>query len=135
MRFFDLLENKVRGALSHHPVIYALIGGVAIVLFWKGVWETAARFPILDGPMSIVVSLLLLLITGLFVSFFIGDTVLISGMIAEKKLSEKTEKEVVTEEEEMNEVKKDIEKIGQDISEIKDSILVKNGKKKSRKKI
>lgn len=86
MRFFDLLENKVHGALSHHPVIYALIGGVAVVLFWKGVWETAVRFPILDGPMSIVVSLILLLITGLFVSFFIGDTILISGVRKKKKI-------------------------------------------------
>lgn len=135
IRFFDLLENKVRGRLSRHPVIYALIGGVAVVLFWKGVWETAARFPILDGPMSIVVSLILLLITGLFVSFFIGDTILISGIREEKKLSEKTEKEIVAEVEEIREVKEEIEKIEYDLSEIKDSILIKNGKKKSRKKI
>lgn len=32
----DKLEDKVRGILSHSPLVYALIGGTAIVLFWGG---------------------------------------------------------------------------------------------------
>lgn len=134
IRFFDLLENKVRGRLSHHPVIYAIIGGVAIVLFWKGVWETAELFPVLDNIGSVIASIIVLLITGLFVSFFIGDTILISGVKEEKKLSEKTEKEIVTQEEEVRAVKKEIESVERDIKEIKASILAKDGNKKSRKK-
>ena len=39
-----------------------------------------------------------MLLIGLFVSFFIGDTILISGLKQEKKLTEKTEKEVAEEE-------------------------------------
>ncbi len=41
-----------------------------------------------------VASVAVLGISGLFVSFFIGDTILISGIKREKKVIEKTEEEV-----------------------------------------
>lgn len=94
LHFFDKLEDRVRILLSHHPVLYGLIGGVAVVLFWKGVEETAGYFPILYGVGSLVVGTLILLITGLLVSFFVGDSIIISGFNHEKKLVEKTEEEV-----------------------------------------
>ena len=43
---------------------------------------------------SLIVSTIVLLLTGLFTSFFVGDTILISGLKKEKKLIEKTEDEV-----------------------------------------
>lgn len=92
--FFDRLEDKIRISLSHRPILYALIGGTGIVLFWKGVWETAAFFPFLHGPGSILLGVFVLLITGLLVSVFIGDSIILSGFRREKKLVEKTEKEV-----------------------------------------
>lgn len=92
--FFDLLEDRIRARLSHHPTLYALIGGVGVVLFWKGVWETAEYIPALDGVSSIVWGLLLMLPTGLFVSFFIGDNIILSGRKREKKLAERTESEL-----------------------------------------
>ncbi|MDZ4225939.1 MAG: hypothetical protein U1C66_00415, partial [Patescibacteria group bacterium] len=67
--FFDKLEDEVRASFSHHPVFYELVGGVGIVLFWKGVWETAELFPILYGPTSIVLGATITLASGLFVSF------------------------------------------------------------------
>lgn len=94
MYFFDKLEDRVRISLSHHPIPYAIVGGVGVVLFWKGVWETAEFFPILDGPGSITLGVVILLITGLMVSVFIGDSIIISGFNHEKKLAEKTEMEV-----------------------------------------
>ena len=95
VRFFDKLEDKVRGKLSHQPILYALIGGIGIVLFWKGVWETAGFFSFLNGVGSIVVGTIILLMTGLLVSFFIGDSIILSGFKQEKKLAEKTEMEVL----------------------------------------
>ncbi len=94
IKFFDKLEDKTRIALSHRPVLYAFIGGIGIVLFWKGVWETAELFPVLFGPVSILVGVVILLLTGLLVSFFIGDNIILSGFNREKKLAEKTESEV-----------------------------------------
>ena len=92
--FFDRLEDKVRIALSHRPIVYAFIGGIGIILFWKGVWETAELLPILFGPVSILLGVSILLLTGLLVSFFIGDSIILSGFNREKKLAEKTESEV-----------------------------------------
>ncbi len=116
IRFFDKLEDKIRVALSHRPIFYALIGGVGIVLFWKGVWETAELFPILHGVGSIVLGVVILLMTGLLVSFFIGDSIILSGFNREKKLAEKTEMEVRSEKsteerilEELKAIEKEIE--------------------------
>ncbi len=94
-RFFDRLEDNIRASLARMPILYALIGGVGIVLFWKGVWETAELFPALHGPLSIVLGVLILLPTGLLVSFFIGDTIILSGFKREKKLVEKSEQDIL----------------------------------------
>ncbi|MFH1145501.1 MAG: hypothetical protein V1707_00865, partial [bacterium] len=81
--------------LSRSPIIYALLGGVGIVLFWRGVWYTADQyFPWMTGPWSIIISIVLLLLIGIFVSQFIGNEILISSLKQEKKLSDKTEREV-----------------------------------------
>lgn len=92
--FFDKLEDHVRGRLSRSPLLYSFIGGVGIVLFWKGVWETAELLPSLFGIPSLILGALIMLPTGLFVSFFIGDGIILSGIKNEKKLVEKTESEV-----------------------------------------
>lgn len=94
LHFFDKLEDRVRARLSRMPIVYSLIGGVAIVLFWKGVWDVADSFPILFGPVSIIISVSVLLLTGLFASFFVGDVIIMSGLKQEKKLTEKAEAEI-----------------------------------------
>ncbi|TSC71017.1 MAG: Uncharacterized protein G01um101449_200 [Parcubacteria group bacterium Gr01-1014_49] len=99
VHFFDRLEDKIRISLSHRPILYAFIGGVGIVLFWKGVWEMASLFPFLHGIGSVILGVIILLMTGLLVSFFIGDSIILSGFKREKKLVEKTEKEVRAEQE------------------------------------
>ncbi len=112
-RFGDKLEDKIRGKLSHYPIIYALIGGVGIVIFWRGVWHSAdsimeyffnggryasalstSHLPWWDGPLSMFVGVVLLLLVGLFVSNFIGNEIIISGLKGDKKIAEKTEQEV-----------------------------------------
>lgn len=97
VKFFDKIEDKVRSFLSRHPIIYAFIGGIGIVLFWRGVWHTADLFPFLNGPISIIISIVILLITGLFVSFFIGHSIILSGLKQEKKIEEKEISEIETE--------------------------------------
>ena len=84
---FDKLEYKIRTRLSHHPFIYALLGSVGIVVFWRGIWHTAdfisevifyyqsqagtinlGNLAWWDGPLSLIVGAILLLPSGLFVS-------------------------------------------------------------------
>lgn len=117
--FFDRLEDRIRIHLSHRPILYAMIGGVGIVLFWKGVWETAQFFPWLHGPGSIVLGTVILLITGLLVSFFIGDSIILSGFKKEKKLVEKTELEVAREEGKVDYIVAELEHIEDEIGELK----------------
>ncbi len=118
-KIFDKSEDKVRSFLSRKPILYATIGGIFIVLFWRGIWLTADMFPFMNGPFSVLISVIVLLITGLFVSFFIGDRLLLSGLKYEKKLAEKTEAEIKTEMDVLNEIKAKIEKIEKDVEIIK----------------
>lgn len=125
IKFFDKWEDKNRAYLSRRPILYAFVGGTGIVLFWRGVWETADMFS-LSGPMSILISMMILLATGLFVSFFIGHHIILSGIKQEKKIEEKEESEIKMEidvlQSEMiilNELKRKIEKIEKDIEIIK----------------
>lgn len=120
VRFFDKVEDRVRGALSHFPILYAFIGGVGVVLFWKGVWETAEMFPSLYGLGSVAVSVIILLLTGLFVFYFIGDNIIITGLRSQKKIVDKTEKEIHAEENEVVKTRIKIAKIERDLEEIKD---------------
>src|SRR5262245_39321628 len=108
VKFFDRLEDRVRGRLSKKPIFYAFIGGLGIVLFWRGAWHTAdwiiefyflqnldetalhaPGLPWWDGPLSLAVGSALLLITGVFVSNFIGNEIILSGLRGEKKFAEK----------------------------------------------
>jgi hypothetical protein len=134
-RFFDKLEDRVRGWLSHHPILYGFFGGIGVVLFWRGVWHTAdwisallmdlrtgnatvdlAAFP--DGPLSFLIGSVMLLITGLFVSNFIGNEIIISGLRGEKKLAEKTETEVKTETGAIGDIRKELKIISKRLGQL-----------------
>ncbi|HTK32957.1 MAG TPA: hypothetical protein VL335_00195 [Candidatus Paceibacterota bacterium] len=129
--FFDKLEDKVRGHLSHYPVAYTIIGGIAIVLFWRGVWHTADILQEQGGLVGFVFSpivnlvlvVIVLLVTGLFVSYFIGDTILMSGIKGEKKIADKTQKEVKEEEEKIGELRTTIREMKKEVDEIRDNLL------------
>ncbi|MCL5004694.1 MAG: hypothetical protein M1170_01985 [Patescibacteria group bacterium] len=124
IKFFDKLEDKLRSKLSHYPILYALVGGTGIVLFWRGIWHLADEIG-LGAMASIIISLIILLMTGLFVSFFIGHYIIFSGLKQEKKIEEKEESEIRTEldlqraqmkvlfelKEKIGKMEKDIEKI------------------------
>lgn len=122
IKFLDKLEDKIRFSLSKRPILYTLIGGVAIVLFWRGVWLTADLYPFLTGPVSLVISIAILLVIGLFVSFFIGDQIIISGMKQEKKITEKTELEIREGETKIYEIKKELDMILNELAEIKSKL-------------
>lgn len=120
INFFDDTEDTVRHHLSHRPILYTFIGGFAIVLFWRGVWMTADMFPFLTGPVSILISVCILLFTGLFVSFFIGDRILLTGLRGEKKLIEKTESELRGETHMLSEIQTEIQKMEAMLTEMKE---------------
>jgi hypothetical protein len=123
--FFDKLEDYLRGSLSRHPFVYTFIGGIGVVLFWRGVWHTADVLETTGGWNSIIFSsfgsiitgLIILLATGLFVSMFIGDSIIMSGIKKDKKVIDKTSGEVEIE-------KTDIEKVLEMTQEMKNEIEI-----------
>jgi len=123
---FDKIEIKIRSHLSHYPVIYTIIGGIAIVLFWRGIWHTADILQdqggvigfIFSPVVSTILVVIVLLFTGLFVSYFIGDTILMSGLKGEKKTTDKTLKDVQEEEAKIKELRSTIKDMKKEVDEI-----------------
>jgi len=130
INFFDKFEDYIRLHLSRYPIIYTFVGGIAIVLFWRGISQTADILESRGGwfgwlfsePVNLIIVVLILLSTGLFVSYFIGDTILISGMKGEKKVAYKTEKDVKDEEAKIGELRETITEMKSEIDEIKDIV-------------
>jgi hypothetical protein len=67
-----------------------------------------------------VLSAVILLLTGLFVSFFIGDRIILSGLTHEKKLEEKTENEVRAEGTLLVDIYKKLERMEKEIADLKE---------------
>ncbi len=133
--FFDKLEDNIRGVLVKHLFIYTFIGGTGVVLFWRGIWhmadvlETVNGFPrVLFSPLgSTLLGIFILLSTGLFVSVFIGESVILSGIKREKRVIDKTSVDIDTE-------KAEVEKSMGMISDVEKEVKKLEGKVAKKKK-
>lgn len=129
-RFFDRLEDRVRARLSHRSIIYGFVGGIATVVFWRGVWHTCDILMEKGGvwgwlfyePNTIIWSSIILLMTGLFVATFIGERIIISGLKQEKKATDKTEEEVKKEDSRIEILSNKLEELSKNIEEIKNNV-------------
>jgi uncharacterized membrane protein len=120
-KFFDRLEIRIRGKLSHYPVLYAFIGGVGVVLFWRGVWHTADDMN-MGSIVSLVIGFVILVVTGVFVAEFIGNKLIISGLIGEKKLETKEEGEIETEESQLRNLQNTLNRVEKKISDLETEV-------------
>ncbi len=127
INFFDILEDHVRGSMSRIPIIYSFFGGMGVILFWRGLWHTADYLQsetmlgsiLFSGPGSLLLGLCILLMSGLFVSIFIGESIVMSGMRHEKKVTEKTELELEEEKVDLHAIEKEIQHIEDDLHRIR----------------
>jgi hypothetical protein len=132
-RYFDKLEDKVRTKLSHRSILYAIIGGIATIILWRSIWHIADMLKEQGGllgwffyePVSAVWCSVVLLMTGLFVSQFIGERIIISGLKNEKKITDRTEDEVRRDDIKIDELTVQIAQLSKDIKEIKDVLAKK----------
>jgi hypothetical protein len=126
VRFFDVLEDRIRSYLSHYPLLYALIGGVGVVLFWRGIWHTVDEYFYLSGPTSAILGVMILGLTGVLVSSLIGTKLIIAGLRGDKKVEEKTQKEIVEEGSKIDNLQHTLEHIESEIQEIRDEVKLKS---------
>jgi hypothetical protein len=133
--------NKLTAFLSHRPKLYALVVGIGVVLFWRGVWHTADQVheylsyglvsssldayssPWWDGPFSFVVGAIILYYSGAFISSFIGNELILSGLRGEKKLNQKTEEEVRGEVESIAGIKNSLREITRNMEQLEKKVL------------
>ncbi len=132
LKFFDLLEDKIRGKLSRWPIVYAIVGITGVVLIWRGIWYLL-DISGLSPFWSLVAGIAVLLSSGLLVALSIGDEIIISAFRGRKKITEVSLEETLTLTEKVDEIKKllngietklgtikkEEKKIGEEISEIK----------------
>ena len=132
---------RIKAWLSHRPVLYALVGGTGVILFWRGIWLTmdylmaairispAAHDSIdivnglwWDGPLSAVLGALILMCTGAFISSLIGNEIIISGLKAEKSLTEKESRIIRSRSMEIEDIRHDIENSIEKLDELEREI-------------
>ncbi|MBI2673780.1 MAG: hypothetical protein HYX23_00675 [Candidatus Zambryskibacteria bacterium] len=122
LKFFDILEDKIRFSLSKRPILYGLISGIGVVFFFRGVWLIADEFPFMTGAITLIASVIILLLSGAFVEHFISDKIIASGIKKEKKLIEKETAEIYAETSILRDVQKDIQELDKKISALNDTL-------------
>ena len=139
-KFTSKIREKITIYLSHRPGLYALIVGIGVVWFWRGVWHgtdlinsyfvifqnnltiDAASSPWWDSGLSLVAGIVVLYFTGAFTSSFIGNELILSGLRGEKKLTQKTESEIKGEEEFISDIKEELSDMTEKIKELEKEI-------------
>lgn len=123
--FFSKLDNKVRSRLSTRPVLYAGIAAIGIVLLWRGIWLIADDVGV-NGWVSMIVGSAALLVTGVFVSAFIGNRTLLAGLQDQKRLSLQEKKcmelDLQHEYDAINNINESLEDIKEDIDEMRQKL-------------
>lgn len=116
--FFDKLEDHVRAWLSRRPILYGLIAGLGAVLFFRGLWMIIDDTN-LGGWESLGIALVILLVTGAFVSHFVSNDLITSGLHKQKKIIDKTETELETDVEALHVISKELKKMKREVEKIK----------------
>lgn len=91
------------------------------MLFWRGIWHTADDIN-LNSIISMIIGMAVLLATGIFVYEFIGNKLIVSGLIGEKKLTEKEEGEIETEESQIKNLQNTLSRLEKKLDHIDEEI-------------
>ena len=121
LKFIDVIVNFTKEKLGRFPISYAFIVGIGVVLFWRGVWHTADSLS-LSGFVSLVLGFLILLFTGVFISEFIGNKLIISGLLGEKRIEKKEEGEIETEEVQLRNLQNTLNRVESKLGKLEDEV-------------
>lgn len=91
------VENRARRYFQRFPFIQALLAGIGVIIFWRGIWEwldLSGVTPLL----SVIIGALILGSVGVFVQTFIGNTIIIREVKQEEKIEQEAMKKIAGEE-------------------------------------
>jgi hypothetical protein len=119
LKAFDLFEDRVRARLSRHPLVYGVVSGIGIVMFYRGLWMVLDNYAFFTGPTTLLIATVILFSSGVFVSQFVSNHIILSGIKREKKMVEKVGEQIKTETDTHKEIIERLEKIESSIKELK----------------
>ncbi|MDE2019467.1 MAG: hypothetical protein KGJ13_03910 [Patescibacteria group bacterium] len=139
MRFLERAERWLRRKLQNHPLLYALVGGVGVVLFWRGVWHMTDFLALtllssrdavtsidwaqgIDSLLSFAFGTFLLLSTGLFISELLSGEVLLGKIKKEETTAEETEETVEKESSEIPRIEREVRHIAREVQQLEKDV-------------
>lgn len=91
------IEEKARKYFEQFPFLQAILAGIGVIVFWRGIWEGLDQTGVSPFA-SIILGIIILGAVGVFVQTFIGNTIIIREVRQEEKEEKKIMKEVAKEE-------------------------------------
>ena len=91
------IEEKARKYFEQFPFLQAILAGIGVIVFWRGIWEGLDQTGVSPFA-SIILGIIILGAVGVFVQTFIGNTIIIKEVHKEEKEEKKIMKEVAKEE-------------------------------------
>lgn len=95
------MQQRARKYFEQFPFLQAILAGVGVIVFWRGIWEGLDRTGV-SPLVSIIIGIIILGAVGVFVETFIGNTMIIKEVLQEEKVGKKNMKEVTSEEKSEN---------------------------------
>jgi hypothetical protein len=90
-------EASARKFFEQYPFLQALLAGIGVIIFWRGIWEWLDDINV--SPFSsIIIGAVILLGVGAFLQTFIGNTIIIKNVEQEERSEKKVLKEISIEE-------------------------------------
>ena len=124
---FLQIEERARSYFERFPFVHAFLGGVGVVLFWRGTWELVDQMRI-DPVVSIIIGSLLLGSIGLFIHTFVGNAIIIKNVEKDKQMTKKAEHEIAVVEQDVKKEEITLTQLADKIEKLEKviTLLIKN---------
>jgi len=124
---FLQIEERARSYFERFPFVHAFLGGVGVVLFWRGTWELVDQMRI-DPVVSIIIGSLLLGSIGLFIHTFVGNAIIIKNVEKDKQMTKKAEHEIAVVEQDVKKEEITLTQLADKIEQLEKviTLLIKN---------
>lgn len=125
---FLQIEERARSYFERFPFVHAFLGGVGVVLFWRGTWELADQMRI-DPVVSIIIGSLLLGSIGLFIHTFVGNAIIIKNVEKDKQMTKKAGHSIIAAEQNIKKEEITLQQLSEKIDRLEQLVKTVNNEK------